>query len=203
MGQPAVSRQRSRKQGALTWILLPVYDLTKRPLPSGRILWDARQAVHGCQAQARRRMMGRVHRWVDQKRGNKDYADQGKHHGLNGCLTIAFLIRLCFFRARSPGRAIDMMVASVAGGWSGMQPFLAQNNFAILLIVFFAAFHRFDDHRLIRVAVRRTRPEFVWTAILFGWIIAKSRKFRSFRLFRFLVAGCAILPQFGRRIPGG
>ena len=85
---------------------------------------------------------------------------------------IAFLISLCFFRARSPGRAIDMMVASVAGSWSGMEPFLAQNIFAILLIVVFAAFHRFDDHRLIRVAVRRSRPEFVWTIILFGWIVA-------------------------------
>jgi alginate O-acetyltransferase complex protein AlgI len=85
---------------------------------------------------------------------------------------IAFLISLCFFRARSPGRAIDMMAASVTGSWNDVGQFLAQNIFAILLIVVFAAFHRFDDHSLIRLAVRRIRPEFVGAAILFGWIIA-------------------------------
>jgi len=85
---------------------------------------------------------------------------------------LAFLISLCFFRARSPERAVDMMVASVAGSWSGLELFLTQNIFPILLIVVFAAFHRVDDHRLVRLAVRRTRPELVWAAILFGWIVA-------------------------------
>jgi len=88
-------------------------------------------------------------------------------------LTVAaFLISLCFFRARTPEKAVDMMVASVAGSWSGIEPFLAQNIFPIMLIFVFAAFHRLDDHRLVRLAVRRMRPEFVWTAMLFGWIIA-------------------------------
>ena len=36
---------------------------------------------------------------------------------------LAFLIGLCFFRARSPEKAIDMMVASVAGSWSAVGPF--------------------------------------------------------------------------------
>jgi D-alanyl-lipoteichoic acid acyltransferase DltB (MBOAT superfamily) len=85
---------------------------------------------------------------------------------------LAFLISLCFFRARSPDRAIDMMIASVAGSWSGMESFLAQNLFAIFLIVVFAASHRFDDHRLVRLAVRRARPELTWAAILFCWVIA-------------------------------
>ena len=85
---------------------------------------------------------------------------------------LAFLVSLCFFRARTPGKAIDMMLASVTGSWSQIEPFLAQNVFPILLIVVFAAFHRFDDHRLVRLAVRRLRGEFVWAAILFGWIIA-------------------------------
>ena len=85
---------------------------------------------------------------------------------------LAFLISLCFFRARTPAKAVDMMVTSVTGSWSGIEPFLAQNIFPILLIVVFAAFHRFDDHRLVRMAVRRMRPEFVWAALLFGWIIA-------------------------------
>jgi D-alanyl-lipoteichoic acid acyltransferase DltB (MBOAT superfamily) len=85
---------------------------------------------------------------------------------------LAFLVSLCFFRARTPGMAIDMMVASVTGSWSGVEPFLTQNVFPILLIVVFAACHRFDDHRLVRLAVRRLRTEFVWAAILFGWIIA-------------------------------
>jgi alginate O-acetyltransferase complex protein AlgI len=85
---------------------------------------------------------------------------------------LAFLISLCFFRARSPDKAFDMMVASVAGSWSGIELFLAQNLFPILLIVVFAAFHRLDDHRLVRLAVRRSRPELTLATILFGWIIA-------------------------------
>jgi len=70
---------------------------------------------------------------------------------------LAFLISLCFFRARTPGRAVDMMTASVFGNWGGIGPFLAQNIFPILLIAVFAVFHRFDDHRLVRLAVRRAR----------------------------------------------
>lgn len=85
---------------------------------------------------------------------------------------LAFLVSLCFFRARSPDRAVDMMAASVAGSWAGIESFLAQNIFSIFLIIVFAAFHRFDDHRLVRFAVRRARPEFVWVTLLFGWIIA-------------------------------
>jgi alginate O-acetyltransferase complex protein AlgI len=85
---------------------------------------------------------------------------------------LAFLVSLCFFRARTPDKAVDMMVASVAGSWSEVGPFLAHNVFPVLLIVVFAAFHRFDDHRLVRHAVRRARPEFVWATILFGWVIA-------------------------------
>ena len=85
---------------------------------------------------------------------------------------LAFLISLCFFRARSPEKAIDMMVASVAGSWSAIGPFLAQNLFPVFLIVVFAATHRFDDHRLVRFAVRRARPELIWAAIFFCWIVA-------------------------------
>jgi alginate O-acetyltransferase complex protein AlgI len=85
---------------------------------------------------------------------------------------LVFLTSLCFFRARTPDKAVDMMVASVAGSWSGIGSFLAQNVFPILLIVVFAALHRLDDHRLVRHAVRRGRPELVWVVMLFGWVIA-------------------------------
>lgn len=85
---------------------------------------------------------------------------------------LAFLVSLCFFRAHSPARAVDMMIASVAGDWSGPEAFLAQNLFAIFLIVVFAATHCFDDHRLVRLAVRRMRPELTWAAIFFCWIVA-------------------------------
>jgi alginate O-acetyltransferase complex protein AlgI len=85
---------------------------------------------------------------------------------------LAFLISLCFFRANTPGKAVDMMVTSVAGSWSGMGAFIVQNRYSILLIAVFAATHWFDDHRLIRLAVRRTLPQLVWAVILLGWIIA-------------------------------
>ena len=35
-----------------------------------------------------------------------------------------------------------------------------------------AVTHQFDDHRLIRLAVRRLQPLLVWAVILFGWIMA-------------------------------
>jgi alginate O-acetyltransferase complex protein AlgI len=85
---------------------------------------------------------------------------------------LAFLISLCFFRAHSPGKAIDMMVAAIAGSWSAAGPFFAQNLFPIFLIVIFAASHRFDDHRLVGLAVSRARPELTWAAIFFCWIVA-------------------------------
>lgn len=85
---------------------------------------------------------------------------------------LAFLVSLCFFRARSPERAIDMMASALSGSVSGLESFLAQNVLYVLLIVVFAAFHRFDDLRLVRVTVRRMRSEFVWAIILFGWVVA-------------------------------
>jgi alginate O-acetyltransferase complex protein AlgI len=42
---------------------------------------------------------------------------------------LAFLISLCFFRAGTPGRAVDMMLASVTAGWSGIEPLLAITSF--------------------------------------------------------------------------
>ncbi len=89
-----------------------------------------------------------------------------------GLTMLAFLVSLCFFRAHSLARAVDMMVASITGNWSAPEVFVAQNLFAIFLIVVFAATHCFDDHRLVRLAVRRTRPELTWAAIFFCWIIA-------------------------------
>jgi hypothetical protein len=85
---------------------------------------------------------------------------------------LAFVISLCFFRARSPGKAIDMMVDSVSGSWIGFDTFIVQNIFPILLVVLFAATHHLDDHRLVKLAIRRARPELVWAAILFAWIAA-------------------------------
>jgi hypothetical protein len=67
---------------------------------------------------------------------------------------------------------MDMMATAVGGSWSGLETFFVENIFPIVLIIVFAALHRFDDHRLVRLAVRRTRPGFVWIAILFGWIVA-------------------------------
>jgi D-alanyl-lipoteichoic acid acyltransferase DltB (MBOAT superfamily) len=85
---------------------------------------------------------------------------------------LAFLISLCFFRAGTPAKAVDIMVTSVAGSWSGIGAFLAQNFYSILLIAVFAAAHRFDDHRLIRLGVRRTSAALVWAVMLLGWIAA-------------------------------
>jgi hypothetical protein len=42
----------------------------------------------------------------------------------------------------------------------------------LLLIVLFCLAHRFDDHRRIKLAVRKLRRELVWPVIAIGWVLA-------------------------------
>ncbi|MCC7046054.1 MAG: MBOAT family protein [Alphaproteobacteria bacterium] len=85
---------------------------------------------------------------------------------------MTFLASICFFRAGSLGKAADVMLAPFLQDWAEVAPFAQRNLFPILLIAVFAAFHRFDDYRRIRVVVRRARSELTWVAIALGWVLA-------------------------------
>jgi alginate O-acetyltransferase complex protein AlgI len=41
--------------------------------------------------------------------------------------------------------------------------------FEIMLIALFFLFHRYDDHRRVRIAAARQRPEIVWPLLLVQW----------------------------------
>ena len=77
-----------------------------------------------------------------------------------------------FFRAPSVGAAEDVLAAVFRGGWENGPALLATNAFTLLLIAVFFLTHRFDDHRRVRVAARRLRPEILWPIIAGLWLLA-------------------------------
>lgn len=85
---------------------------------------------------------------------------------------IVFLISLAFFRAHDLGKAVSVLSAAVSGDWEGSGAFAIDSVFPLSLIAVFALTHRFDDHRRIRLAIRYSRPEFVWVTIAFAWVLA-------------------------------
>lgn len=76
------------------------------------------------------------------------------------------------FRARGLGQATDVLRAAVVGGWSGTPQFFNAHLFEILLIALLFVFHHYDDHRRVRIAATRRRPEIVWPLLLALWALA-------------------------------
>jgi alginate O-acetyltransferase complex protein AlgI len=77
------------------------------------------------------------------------------------------------FRAPSIARGSELLLApAIGGGWSALPDFAAANVFTLTLIVVFFLLHRFDDHRRIKLIVRRWRREIIWPVIALGWILA-------------------------------
>jgi alginate O-acetyltransferase complex protein AlgI len=86
-----------------------------------------------------------------------------------GFVTLAWVL----FRAPNLAKAGDVLrAAAFGGGWDGLPDFAAANVFPLFLLLLFYASHPFDDHRRVKVAVRRYRVELIWPVIAFGWIIA-------------------------------
>jgi alginate O-acetyltransferase complex protein AlgI len=78
-----------------------------------------------------------------------------------------------FFRAPSLGKAAALLSAPlVGGGWSTLTGLLTANVFPLALMIVFFLSHRFDDHRRIKLAVRRVRGELLWPVIALGWLLA-------------------------------
>jgi alginate O-acetyltransferase complex protein AlgI len=77
-----------------------------------------------------------------------------------------------FFRAPGLGQATDLLRAAAAGSWAGAPQLVSSRLFEVLLIALFFAFHRYDDHRRVRIAAVRNRPETVWPLLLVQWALA-------------------------------
>jgi alginate O-acetyltransferase complex protein AlgI len=83
-------------------------------------------------------------------------------------VTVAWV----FFRASELRQATDVLRAAVVGNWAGSPQFLNAHVFETLLMALFFVLHRYDDHRRIRIAAARLRPEILWPLLLAGWALA-------------------------------
>jgi alginate O-acetyltransferase complex protein AlgI len=91
-----------------------------------------------------------------------------------GVVITFYFVTFCwvFFRAPSVSVAGRMLEAPFVGGWGDAASVLATHGFSAVLILVFFAVHAFDDHRRVKLAVRRLRSEFIWPALLLLWILA-------------------------------
>jgi alginate O-acetyltransferase complex protein AlgI len=88
-------------------------------------------------------------------------------------LTFHFVTMLwVFFRAPSVADATRLLSAPFVASWNGGSAFLSANIFIVALIGVFLLVHRYDDHRRIKAAVRRLRPEILWPVLGLLWIMA-------------------------------
>jgi len=101
------------------------------------------------------RWLGRVPRWV-------------------GVLLTFHFVTLAwvFFRAPGLDRAGEMLAAPLIGSWTQSAGYLTAHVYDLLLLALFLVLHRFDDHRRIRIAAARMRPEILWPCLAALWAIA-------------------------------
>ena len=93
--------------------------------------------------------------------------------GLALVLTFLFVTVLwVFFRAPSLGKAGEVLIAPIVGDWTGTIGYLSSNLGALTLLAVFFALHRYDDHRYLKLALRRVRAEILWPVMGLLWILA-------------------------------
>jgi D-alanyl-lipoteichoic acid acyltransferase DltB (MBOAT superfamily) len=88
-------------------------------------------------------------------------------------ITFHFVTLLwVFFRAPTLQKAIQVLAAPFVGSWEGAATYFSTNRGLLLLLAVFFLLHRLDDHRHIKVVLRRVRPEVVWPAVVVLWVLA-------------------------------
>jgi alginate O-acetyltransferase complex protein AlgI len=88
-------------------------------------------------------------------------------------LTFHFVtLAWVFFRAPELGRAARIIAAPAIGGWGGAGELLSAHLFEISLMIVFFVLHRYDDHRRVKIATRRMRPEILWPILVAFWALA-------------------------------
>lgn len=83
-------------------------------------------------------------------------------------VTIAWI----FFRAPDLDTVWRVMAGPFTAGVGDPLLFMRANAFPLLLTALFFLFHRYDDHRLIRLATRRLPVAIVWPVIALAWILS-------------------------------
>lgn len=76
------------------------------------------------------------------------------------------------FRAPNLARAGEILAAPFRGSWDDIAGVLDKNIFVLLLVAVFFVAHRWDDHRRVKLMVRRLRPEMLWPILLLVWVLA-------------------------------
>jgi alginate O-acetyltransferase complex protein AlgI len=90
-------------------------------------------------------------------------------------LTFHFVTILwVFFRAPDLGKALQMLSAPIVGSWAEAANYAAANTSSLMLLATFGILHPFDDHRRIKLAARRVRPELIWPLVVLLWILAMT-----------------------------
>ena len=91
-------------------------------------------------------------------------------------LTFHFVALLwVFFRAPTLDKARWVLAAAFAGGhWQTTGQIITAQSGAVLLLAVFALLHAFDDHRMIKLAIRRIRPEIILPLIVLLWALAMT-----------------------------
>jgi alginate O-acetyltransferase complex protein AlgI len=86
------------------------------------------------------------------------------------CVTVLWV----FFRAPTLQKAAQILAAVFVGGWNDATNYFSANSLSLTLLAIFFVFHPFDDHRLVRLGLRRIRPELVWPLIGLLWLLAMT-----------------------------
>ena len=67
-----------------------------------------------------------------------------------------------------------LRAAFAGGGWNITGDMMRAQSGAVFLIGLFLALHAFDDHRMIKLAIRRIRPEIVLPLLILLWALAMT-----------------------------
>jgi hypothetical protein len=99
----------------------------------------------------------------------------GMPRWLGVLLTFHFVTVLwVFFRAPNLRKAGQVLAAPFIGDWSNAAGYFSAHSAALMLIAVFLLLHSIDDHRRIRLALRRVRPELIWPAVVLLWVMAMT-----------------------------
>lgn len=79
-----------------------------------------------------------------------------------------------FFRAPNLAKAREILTTPLIGDWSKAADYAQANTAGLLLLGVFFTLHGFDDHRLIKYALRRIRPEIVLPLVVLLWVLAMT-----------------------------
>lgn len=79
-----------------------------------------------------------------------------------------------FFRARNIDTAFRIISGPFAAPIGDISLFLERNMFVILLLLFFAFIHRFDDHARVRFFIKKAPKPLVWISVGLLWVLTIS-----------------------------